>query len=390
MVIKMGALELEDHVVQNLSRLLPGLKLSARNKKVMGKREVDIYAKDDRGKEYFIEVKASDCNRAHIGQMIEYRALLSKRSPNSELILICRSVDRGVREVLGKAGVKVKTFDELGIPAEMKPNHIPKGLSPTEQSAYFSLVRKGLNFVKTSDLASSIKVPADQAKNILASLARKSAAYRVGRGKYVLIPPDVLYERKGFVVDPLTMIDKLMVGREYYVAYQSAAYFHGIAEQLPFSVSAAVLKQKRPISLGNTSINFITLKPKKFFGFQEARYANSTLKVSDLEKTLVDCVDRYDLCGGIDEVACTLSNALDKLDGSKLSDYTEKLGSYATAQRIGFLLEKIGRGKVEYDLLKKLQKLVGRFTYPLDAKGPRKGRVSEKWKILENITIKRG
>lgn len=380
----MGARELENYVAKNLSRLFPSLKLFAKNKKISGKKKVDLYARDSFGKEYFIEVKAGDCNRVSVGQMIDYRASL----PIGELILICRKADEKVRKVLAKADIKVKTFDELGIPSEVRRHELgPKGLSPTEQSAYFSLIRKGLNLIETRDLASAINVHFNRAKNILASLAKKGVAYRVGRGKYVLITPDVLYARKSFVADPLTVINGLMSGRDYYVAYQSAANYHGLAEQLPFKSSIAVLKQKRPIRLGNALVGFVTLNPKKFFGYKEMNYAQSTIKVSDLEKTLVDCVDRPDLCGGIDEVAKILANALGSLDGSKLASYVKRMESRAIAQRIGFLLERLGKGQVASRVLEKLRKSSGQFIYLLDPKGPKKGQVSEKWLIRENVKV---
>ena len=380
----MDAQELEDYVAKNLGRLFPSLKLSARNRKLSGKREVDLYARNGHGREYFIEVKAGDCNRVIVGQMVDYRASL----PRGELILVCRKADKNVRKVLGKADIEVKTFDELGIPQEAgKHKPRPKGLSPTEQSAYFSLIRKGLNLVGVRDLALAIDTPYNQAKNLLVSLAKEGVAYRVGRGKYVLIAPDVLYGRKSFVADPLTVINRLMSGCDYYVSYQSAAHYHGLAEQLPFRTNVAVLKQKRSVLLGNASVGFVTLNPKKFFGYEAANYLQFPIKVSDLEKTLVDCVDRPEMCGGIDEVAKIMSNALDRLDGPKLVSYVKRMESRVLAQRIGLLLERLGKGRVAPRVMEKLHNLRGSFTYLLDPKEPRKGQISKKWLIRENVKV---
>jgi predicted transcriptional regulator of viral defense system len=223
-------------------------------------------------------------------------------------------------------------------------------------------------------------------------LAKKGAAYRIGRGKYAIIPADVLYGRKSFVADPFVVISELMKDVEYYVAYQSAAHIHGIAEQVPFSSTVAVLKQKRPVRLGNTRIEFVTMKKSKFFGFNETKYSNVFLKVSDLEKTVIDCIDRQDLCGGISEVARTLSNALstDKLDLVKLLAYAKKFSNYALIQRLGFLLERLSRSNnyyVDRGILSDFEKLAGPFVYPLDVSGTKKGRTSEKWRIIENISL---
>lgn len=387
----------ENYVAQNLSRFNLGLKLVSRHKQMSRNRVVDIYAEDGDGREYYIEVKASDCNRLNLGQAVEYKATLMKINPEAKLVLVCRKADVSVRETLRNLGIEIYTFVDLGIPEELDKEYESSKLSslkmsPTEQKAYFALIRRGLTVARVAELASAISVSKQWAKNILSSLAKKEVAYRIGRGKYAIISADVLYDRKSFVADPLVVISELMKDIEYYVAYQSAAHVHGIAEQMPFSSTVAVLKQKRSVRLGNTRIEFVTLKKSKFFGFKEMKYSDVYLKVSDLEKTVIDCIDRQDLCGGISEVARTLSNALstDKLDLAKLLVYAKKSSNYALAQRLGFLLERLSRSNkhyVDHSLLSDFEKLAGPFVYPLDVSGTRKGKVSERWRIIENTSL---
>ena len=386
----------QNYVAQNLFRLSPSLKLVSLHKRI-AKNRVDIYAKDATGREYYIEVKAADCNRLNLGQAVEYKATLMKINPEAKLVLVCRNADVSIRETLRNLGIEIYTFGDLGIPKELEKQYgpsrlLPLKMSPTEQKAYFALIRRGLTVARVGELASTISISKQWAKNILSSLAKKGAAYRIGRGKYVIVPADVLYGRKSFVADPLVVICELMKDVEYYVAYQSAAHMHGIAEQVPFSTTVAVLKQRRSVRLGNTRIEFVTMKKSKFFGFKEEKYSGVFLRVSDLEKTVIDCLDRQDLCGGISEVARTLSNALStgKLDLAKLLVYVKKFRSYALAQRLGFLLErlsKLNRYHVDQNILNDFEQLAGPFVYPLDASGTKKGRVSEKWKIIENTSL---
>ncbi len=387
----------ENYVIRNLYRINPDLKLVSRHKRIAKNRIIDIYAKDANGREYYIEVKAADCNRLNLGQAVEYKATLIKINPEAKLVLVCRRADVSIRETLRNLGIEICTFGDLGVPEELFKEYEPSKplslkMSPTEQKAYFALIRRGLTVARVGELASTISISKQWSKNILSSLAKKGVAYRIGRGKYAIIPADVLYGRKSFVADPLVVVSELMKDMEYYVAYQSAAHVHGIAEQVPFSTTVVVLKQKRSVKLGNTRIEFVTMKKSKFFGFKEVKYSNVFLKVSDLEKTIIDCIDRQDLCGGISEVARTLSNALstDKLDLAKLLVYAKKFRSYALAQRLGFLLErlyKLNRYHANQNILSDLEQLTGPFVYPLDASGPKKGRVSEKWRIIENVSL---
>ena len=115
-----------------------------------------------------------------------------------------------------------------------------------------------------------------------------------------MIPADVLYGRKSYVADPLVLISELMKGTDYYVAYYSAANVHGLTEQMPFKTTVAVQKQMRPIRVGNIFASFVNLKKSRFFGDEETRYLDTILTISDIEKTLVDCVDRPALrrCSG--------------------------------------------------------------------------------------------
>jgi len=121
-------------------------------------------------------------------------------------------------------------------------------------------------------------------------------------------------------------------------------------------------------------------------------YSNTFLKVSDLEKTVIDCIDRQDLCGGIGGAAETLSNAIatGKLDQARLLAYAKKFRSHALAQRLGFLLEQLfetSKGQVDPKILGSLERLAGPFTYPLDASATKKGKVSERWRIIENANL---
>ena len=382
----------EDYVADNLSRFFPNLSIVSRHEQVAN-RVFDIHAKDSNGIDYFIEVKNSQCNRLNIGQIVEYKASLAKAEPMAKIILVCRNVDESLKEVLKNLGVDVRTFFDLGIPEYIFSNEVVESgllkLSPIEQNAYFALLKRGSVTARAEDLSSALGVSPAWAKNILSKLARHGAAQRVGRGKYAVIPADVLYGRKSYVADPLVLVSDLLKGIDYYVAYYSAAHVHGLTEQMPFKTTVAVLKQMRPIRVGNIFVSFVNLKKSRFFGDEETKYLDAILTISDLEKTLVDCVDRPELCGGIPEVVRIVSNAFETghVSLQKLVSYVKRFGSYAVAQRLGFIIEYIEEKKkiqVEPEILEELLHLTGSKIYPLDVKSSKKGEISKKWNINNN------
>jgi predicted transcriptional regulator of viral defense system len=384
---------LEKYVAENLSIFFPNLKLIESNGRVAD-TIFDIHAKAPDGTDYFIEVKASKCNRLSVGKVVESKASLSKINPNAKIILICKDMKPELKETLRKIDITVKTLADLGIVlnditnCEVRRNSEIK-LSPVEQNAYFALLRRGNVIARVEDIKSTLNVSYAWAKNILSKLASHGAAQRVGRGKYVIIPADVLYRRKSYVADPLVLVSELMKGFDYYIAYLTAAHIHGVVEQMSFKTTVAVLKQLRPVNVGNIHIKFVKIEKSRFFGFEEIKYSDAFFNVSDLEKTLIDCVSRQDLCGGINEVIRIIASAAEtnKIDWQKVVLYIQKFDNHALAQRMGFILELLlERKKIQIDqvLFEDLLCLKNSKIYPLDFKAPSKGKLSKKWGITYN------
>jgi predicted transcriptional regulator of viral defense system len=267
-------------------------------------------------------------------------------------------------------------------------------LSHLEQTIYFACQRQGINLLDADIATRLVDVSREHAVNLLSSMARKGALYRIGRGRYVVIPPDVLYGRKSYVMDPHLIIDELMAadgaGDAYYVAYQSAAAVHGAAHQLPFALMVAVPQQRRPIALGQAQIDFVQLQRSKLFGFHRTTYGEARLNVSDREKTILDCLERFDLCGGVDEVARTISALVEEIAADRLLDYVERMDNQALTQRLGLILERLSTLQtLDEGLIAGIARLVGEHTYPLDPHGPDAGEVEARWRVRENIDVLR-
>ncbi len=259
-------------------------------------------------------------------------------------------------------------------------------MSHKEQEIYFSLLNRERTVVSINQLSDMKR---GYARKILYSLNKKGALYRIAKGCYIVIPPDMVANPLKFIHDPYLILDQLMeiFTEKYYVGYQSAAQLRGVAEQMPLSISVAVLNQRRSLLFGNQRINFRKTSKSKFFGVERIKYSNSFLNISDREKTVIDCLERYDLCGGIDEVTRIISNALEDINGKKLLKYLKRFDSKSLLQRMGFILDRLLRNGFDVDkgLLKDMEKLVGGRAYYLDPKVNRTGMYSKRWKIIENV-----
>ncbi|MFC2015535.1 type IV toxin-antitoxin system AbiEi family antitoxin [Chloroflexota bacterium] len=265
-------------------------------------------------------------------------------------------------------------------------------LSHLEQTIYFASQRQGVNLLDAGIVVDLVGVSHGHAVKLLSSMVRKNALHRVGRGRYVVIPPDVLYGRRSYVADPHLILDELMqangVDGLYYVAYQSAAAIHGAAHQLPFALLVAIPRQRRPIELGRARIQFVQLKPEKLFGFQQIHYHDVPLNVSDREKTILDCLERFDLCGGVAEVARTISGLFEEVEPDKILDYLQRMDNQALAQRLGFILERLSTvQEIEEGLIDGIAQQVGVHIYPLDPHEPEAGVLDGRWRIRENLDV---
>jgi predicted transcriptional regulator of viral defense system len=265
-------------------------------------------------------------------------------------------------------------------------------LSHLEQTIYFASQRQGVHLLDADFATDLAGISRKHAVNLLASMAQKGALHRVGRGRYAVIPPDVLYGRRSYVADPHLILDELMQANGadglYYVAYQSAAAIHGAAHQLPFALLVAIPQQRRPIELGRARIQFVQLKPEKLFGFQQIRYHDIPLNVSDREKTILDCLERFDLCGGVAEVARTISALIEEAEPGKLLDYLPRMDNQALAQRLGLILERLSTvQEIEEGLIDGIAQLVGEHIYPLDPHEPQAGVLDGRWRIRENTEV---
>lgn len=76
------------------------------------------------------------------------------------------------------------------------------------------------------------------------------------------------------------------------------------------SVFVAVLRQTPARTIEGTEAHFVKVAPRKFFGSETYNVYGHSVSISTPAKTLIDCLDRPDLAGGLSELARIARNAL--------------------------------------------------------------------------------
>jgi len=114
------------------------------------------------------------------------------------------------------------------------------------------------------------------------------------------------------------------------------------------------------------------------------------VRISDREKTAIDCVDRPALAGGVGEAAAILATASRRFDWKKASDYLQRIESGALVRRFGWLADHV-KADMPADLRECLLSMMGRSTRAWLGPAPEHSvphaiGYDETWRLYVNVT----
>lgn len=110
--------------------------------------------------------------------------------------------------------------------------------------------------------------------------------------------------------------------------------YYGIANQVFSNVFVGSLTRFNNFVFNDNEFIFKSAKNIKFVN----NIINEGIKVSSLEKTIVDCIDNINLAGGIEEIL----NALEQikyLNEKKILEILLDINKMVLYQKVGYLLE---------------------------------------------------
>lgn len=222
------------------------------------------------------------------------------------------------------------------------------------------------------------------ARMTLHRLARKKWVLPLRRGLYALVPLAVGVKGADAFVVHNFVIASLLV-EPYYIGYWSALNHHGLTEQIPRTTFVATTRARHPVEVLDAEYRFVKLNARKFFGWQEIEIEGSNVLVSTPEKTIVDCLDMPEHCGGVEQVARAIFFSHGEIDMVEVVRCARRAGNRTVLKRLGYILEATG-------LLERYPKLFVDFRpsagYPkLDTLSPAKGRHDGRWKLLINYEL---
>ena len=245
-----------------------------------------------------------------------------------------------------------------------------KSLSTRESQVLSRLAGENRQVITITDIADALDIPRKSAKDMAYALKEKGWLERIAHGKYLILPlaagENAVYTAHEFVIAS-ALVDPM------YIGYWSALSHHELTEQLSRTVYIVTTARDQEREIHGVTYRPVTVTDQKFFGYQPTAVGSNQLNMSSIEKTLVDCADHPEFCGGISELAKAMQNAIgQRCSWERVVEHLRRVGNGAATKRLVYLADQLDIDLPEYD------ELVKNFTtgYPLldptrEAKGTR-------------------
>jgi predicted transcriptional regulator of viral defense system len=235
------------------------------------------------------------------------------------------------------------------------------------------LQSQDLYFFSPALLASLLGIERRQAYRLVARLKADGLAAEVEKGKYLLLG----LEPERVLSNPLFIATQLV--DPCYASYWSALHVHGLTTQAPQTIFCATTRKKLAVTYRGQTFRYVTIKPRKFFGYRRERVGALPVLVADEAKAILDGLDQPRYAGGLGEVAQALRSAVSELDMALLVDYAVHMGDKSLSSRLGYLLEALGHPVEALP--------ISASPVALDPQRPRTGKFDARWHVVVNVSV---
>lgn len=258
-------------------------------------------------------------------------------------------------------------------------NKYRAGLSRNESRILSDLSYRKKGIFTINDIKNYVENPRD----FIYILTKKNWILRIKNGVYMIAPLEAgELGSQSYTVHSFVIASHLV--EPYYISHWSALNHHGFTEQTPPAVYITTIKPRNKKKILDIKFIFVTVLEYKMFGFTDMKIENTNVKISNPEKTIVDCLDHPEHCGGIEEIARAIYFEHEQLDFRKISKIVKKMKNKTIIKRLGYLLELFEFE--QYSNIFDRNELSAGYS-KLDPKMPKNGNTNEKWKLFVNVKI---
>lgn len=259
-----------------------------------------------------------------------------------------------------------------------------KTLGPQAANLLAELHELGNTIFSLHDAEKITGLKPKSARNFVAQLVNRGVATRLKPGLFILVPFELGHERE-YLGNPYVVAREITGGEKYFISHASAMDLHGMVTQPQLVVYTSTTKLTRPRTILGTEFRFVHTKPQHLFGLTD-HWVNKSekVRVSDLERTVIDGLKHPEYCGGFSEVARGFWMRRENFQPERLVGYALQLGIGAVIRRLGFLLDTF---EIQApDEIARLRNNMTATYHVLDPVLPAGGKFSSRWRLRLNVS----
>lgn len=190
----------------------------------------------------------------------------------------------------------------------------------------------------------------------LSRMASRGALIALGGGRYAIAPVGSQSLAASTTWQALVHAELDPLG-PYYIGFMSALEEHRLTDQDSARITAAIgfhndRLQRQHVKTAGRPLTVTTMRQPLFeFGIERVRQSSTQMYMrSDLERTLVDCLQRPRMVGPAEVWVMAWSRAFqdERVDKDRLLNYALQVGTSA-ARRTGLMFSLLGHGEQARD-----------------------------------------
>ncbi|MBC8387122.1 MAG: hypothetical protein H8E13_03625 [Actinobacteria bacterium] len=223
----------------------------------------------------------------------------------------------------------------------------------------------------------------NETTDLLSKLVKRKVINRLKQGKFLIIPQELGNVDKYFG-NWFVAAREIVNSSKYYIGFYSAMQYWGMLTQPLFKIFIVTPKRQIVPKQMKDNLVFVFMKEKFIWGIQEEWVTQSQkVRVSDLERTILDALIHPQYCGGITEIAKGIWITKDKIDYSKLEEYIKRYNKNVAAKRLGYVLEILKIN--ELSLLSNLKHYIKERYDLFDPTMPYENKNKNDWRLIDNV-----
>jgi predicted transcriptional regulator of viral defense system len=225
--------------------------------------------------------------------------------------------------------------------------------------------------------------------SLLSYYVKTGRLINVRRGLYLTVPPGTDPAR--CPVDPYLLAAKLT--DDAVLAYHTALEFHGKAHSVLESFVYLTARRSRALDFRGLRFRAVPfpkalrVKDRQLLGVTIGERLGVAVRVTALERTMVDLLDRPDLAGGWEEMWRSLES-VEFFDLDQVVEYALMLENATTAAKVGFYLQTHREAlMVSDDHLSRLRDRRPKEPHYLERAAREPGRLAAEWNLIVPVEI---